>query len=296
VNWLQDVFPETATALGLALRPAALARLLTGWRNASLRAAAGNVAIGARMRDRLVAQGIDAASIRVIPNWAAETAEPVTLAASALRAELRLADRFVVGYSGNLGRAHEFDTFLTAAHLLAADERFVFLVIGGGAKLAALQRAVAEAALDNFRFLPLQGAERVADSMAAANVHLVSLLPELEGLIVPSKYYGVLAAARPVIFIGDADGEVAREMRGADCGMQVDVGAGEELVRVLRGLAADPARAARLGANARAAVLRAHGAEPAVAAWLSLLAALEGSTAEPAAPLSLPLPRVQSGT
>ncbi len=294
VNWLQDVFPEAATALGVAVRPRWLASLLCARRNASLRGAVRNVVIGSRMRDLLVEQGIDVEAIRVIPNWAAETADPLPVEASRLRAELGLQDRFVIGYSGNLGRAHEFDTFLGAARLLRDDPAFVFLVIGGGARLGALRSAVEREGLENFRFLPLQEAARVADSMAAADVHLASLLPELEGLIVPSKYYGVLAAARPAIFIGDADGEVARELRKARCGLQVDVGDSERLARELRALHADRERLATLGTRAREVALREHGPERAVQAWLEMLAEIASDAqAMPGSALAL---RLQSGT
>jgi colanic acid biosynthesis glycosyl transferase WcaI len=300
VNWLQDVFPETATALGIAVKPAWFAGLLRNLRNASLRDAAWNVTIGSRMRDRLLAQGVAPKSIRVIPNWAAVSEEPIAVGDSQLRTRLVLQDRFVVGYSGNLGRAHEFDTLLGAARLLSDTPRFVFLMIGGGAKLAALKQAVEAEGLDNFRFLPLQAPEHLADSMAAADVHVVSLLPELEGLIVPSKYYGVVAAARPVVFIGDADGEVARELRAGRCGLQLNVGDSSGLAEQLRALDADRERLAELGVNARQAALRAHGPEHAVSAWLSLLASLDvppGATAPPAiAPQPLLAPAVQSGT
>ncbi|MEJ0087426.1 MAG: glycosyltransferase [Pseudomonadota bacterium] len=293
VNWLQDVFPEVAQELGIAVRPAFLARVLLRLRDASLRRAACNVAIGARMAERLAARGIPASTIRVIPNWA-DTAEiaPQPTIGNPIRVTLGLDDRFVVGYSGNLGRAHEFETFLGAALLLRESSAFVFLVTGGGALLPALRQAVAAAGLDNFRFQPHQPAERLAASMAAADVHLVSLLPALEGLIVPSKYYGILAAGRPAIFIGDGDGELAREIRAADTGVVVAPGDSETLARELRRLHSDPELLARLGANARAQAVDRHGSQRALKSWLALLATLPEQT-ESGEPL---LARAQSGT
>jgi len=109
-----------------------------------------------------------------------------------------------------LGRAHEFDTLLGAAEALRRERTFIFLVIGSGAKMAALKEGVAARGLDNFRFLPYQRRDMLEDSLAAADVHLVSLLPALEGYVVPSKLYGILAAGRPLIFIGDGKGDVGR--------------------------------------------------------------------------------------
>jgi len=76
--------------------------------------------------------------------------------------------------------------------------------------MAALKEGVAARGLDNFRFLPYQRRDMLEDSLAAADVHLVSLLPALEGYVVPSKLYGILAAGRPLIFIGDGKGDVGR--------------------------------------------------------------------------------------
>jgi len=296
INWLQDVFPEVATQLGVEIRPAWLARALLGLRNDSLRRAAGNVVIGVRMGERLLAQGIPADSIRVIPNWT--DLDEITVRAIAdnpVRTQLGLQDRFVIGYSGNLGRAHEFETFLGAARALRDSPEFVFLVTGGGARLAALREAVNAERLENFRFRGFQPAESLADSMAAADVHLVSLLPATEGLIVPSKYYGILAAGRPAIFIGDPDGELARDIRANDTGVVVRVGDAETLASELRLLRGDPERMAELCANARRAAEQRHSSQRALRSWLALIAALN-----PPAARTLPAPevavRAQSGT
>ena len=51
-------------------------------------------------------------------------------------------------------------------------------------------------------------------SLNVPDVHLISLLPAMESLIVPSKCYGILAAGRPVLFIGDPEGEIG--LAGSD--------------------------------------------------------------------------------
>jgi colanic acid biosynthesis glycosyl transferase WcaI len=189
------------------------------------------------------------AKLLVIENWSdANAIQPKPAAASALRNALCLGDRFVVGYSGNLGRAHEIDTLLDAAQALKEEPAFLFLMQGGGAKMAALKHAVeCTASSRTFRFLDYQPRAALEDSLAAADVHLVSLLPALEGLIVPSKLYGILAAGRPVIFIGDADGDVGRVILDAQCGRTVAVGDSRGLVETLRQLQAQTGIANRNG-------------------------------------------------
>ena len=187
-----------------------------------------------------------------------------------------LTDKFVVGYSGNLGRAHEFETLLEAAGLCGSDPDIAFLMIGGGAGMTALQRAVASRGLGNFRFLPLQPRESLGDTMAAADLHWLSLLPALEGLIVPSKLYGILAAGRPVLFIGDPDGEVARVIGPARAGLSVSIGQPAELAGQIAHLKSDPILREQMGENAHRLYREKYTGQRALDRWMALLNRAEG--------------------
>jgi colanic acid biosynthesis glycosyl transferase WcaI len=271
INWLQDLFPEVASASNVVALPRAMTWLLAAARDACLRAARVNVVLGERMLALLTARGIAAERLQVIPNWSAPIPSPVAVESSRLRASLGLRGHFVIGYSGNLGRAHEFDTLLSAARRLQTDTKITFLMIGGGAKMVELQRQVEEQGLGNFRFLPYQSRDSLADSLAAADVHWVSLVPALEGLIVPSKYYGILAAARPVVFIGDLQGELARDIERSHCGSSVAIGDDRALADLLLQWRSDPASLQRMGANGREHCQRHYSREAAVTAWRQIL-------------------------
>jgi glycosyltransferase involved in cell wall biosynthesis len=281
VNWLQDIFPEVAVALGMRI-PAWVSRSLQFARDRSLRRSALNVVLGERMRAHLLALGIQSERIRIVPNSTdvrAITPRPVEQ--SATRQRLDLNGQFVVGYSGNLGRAHEFETLLGAARLLRANRRFVFLFTGGGAKMESLQQAARAEGLDSFRFLPHQPPDLLADSLAAADVHIVSLLPELEGLIVPSKLYGILAAGRPAVFIGDTQGEVALVVSRHACGIAVPAGDSERLATELLELSDAPDRLQTMGDNGRRLVVSRYGSERAAADWQQILVSLAPASLQP---------------
>ena len=268
INWLQDIFPEVASLLGANPLPRPLDSLLRYVRDQSLRAARNNVVLGERMRERLLLLGVDLRKIHIIENWAQRNLEaPKPAHLSTLRSSLDLGGRFVVCYSGNLGRAHEFQTLLGAAEILKNDAAIAFLMIGGGIGMTQLSCAVAERGLPNFRFLPYLPRESLRDGLAAANVHWVSLNPSLEGYIVPSKFYGILAAARPVVFIGDPDGELSRVIRTAHCGASVAVGDVGGLVRVLGDLKADPERVEREGLNGYRRYCERYSAQRAIEEW-----------------------------
>jgi glycosyltransferase involved in cell wall biosynthesis len=271
VNWLQDLFPEVASALEVRG-----SRFIEPWlkavRNLSLRLARRNVALGELMAQRLMGEGVAGEKVVVIPNWADGAAlRPVPREENRLRREWGLEGRFVVAYSGNFGRAHEFGTLLAAARALKDDERFAFLFIGGGAQQRQLEAAVRAEGLANVLFKPYQPRELLAQSLSAADVHVISLLPCLEGLIVPSKFYGIAAVGRPTLFIGDPAGELGRLLTAHDCGFALPIGDSAGVVVALQRLCAEPALAARMGASARA-LLEARFDRPiALAAWRELL-------------------------
>ena len=271
-NWVQDAFPEVAAALGVQLPfPGALRSL----RNRSLHAARANVVLGERMAEWARAQRVAPARVTVIPNWAdGKAIRPLPHADNTLRREWGLAGMFVVGYSGNLGRAHEFATALAAAEQLRDQPDIVFLFIGGGYQHEALEAEARSRGLASVRCLPYQPRERLCESLGAADVHWISLRPELEGLIVPSKIYGVLAAGRPALMVGDPDGEVARLLRRSDCGISVEAGDGPAMARAILRLRDEPATREAMGRNARAAFDVHYSAERAFASWNHLLAKL----------------------
>ena len=254
VNWLQDLYPEVAAALGVPVVKGPLGRGLLQLRDASLRAADVNVVVGERMAEIVRKRGIAPERIRVIPNWCDdEEIQPLAPLDNPLRREWGLGDRFVVGYSGNLGRGHDVETVLAAAEHLRGDRRLCFLFIGGGQKFPELAHSVRARELDHlFRFLPYQERRVLRLSLGVPDVHLISLRPELEGLIVPSKLYGIAAAGRPIIAIAASDGEIAGLVRRHDCGIVVEPSEGELLANALRCLGTDTGRLAEMGHRARA--------------------------------------------
>ncbi|MBV8336506.1 MAG: glycosyltransferase family 4 protein [Alphaproteobacteria bacterium] len=273
VNWLQDLYPEVAAKLGMPLVQGPLGRALMQLRDASLRAAAANVVVGEHMAEVLRNRGVSPDTIHVIPNWCDdEEIRPVAPFDNPLRREWGLEDRFVVGYSGNLGRAHEFETTLAAAERLRNDKFVCFLFIGGGKKFDGLAHAVRERGLNHlFRFLPYQERNVLKLSLGVPDIHLILLRPELEGLIVPSKFYGVAAAGRPIIAITARDGEVACLVRRHSCGVVVEPGAGELLADTLRGLRANPGRLVEMGRLARSMLEADFTRRHAFARWHSLV-------------------------
>ena len=277
VNWLQDIYPETAVELGVPFMRGPVAASLAALRNATLREAAATVVVGDLMARKVEILGAPAERIHVIANWCNdEDIRRVTPADNPLRREWNLAGKFVLGYSGNLGRAHEFATVLAAAERLRDEPRIAFLMIGGGKRFAELSAEVQARGLAGaFHFLPYQARTLLSYSLGAADAHWLSLDPRLEGLMVPSKFYGIAAAGKPIVVIGDPNGELAQLVQRNDCGVAIAPGDSEALTASLRQLLNAPQTVLEMGARARQ-MLDAHFTRrQGLARWRKLLDQLD---------------------
>lgn len=272
VNWIQDLFPEVAQSLGVAPLPAPLLGALKHWRNLSLKMARANVAIGETMAERLRHAGAPTATLHVIHNWAdGGTTRPVAPEHNNLRQAWGLAGKFVVGYSGNLGRGHEFATLIDAALRLRDEPDIVFLIVGGGALRGRVEATVHFHRLRNVLFKPYQAREQLAESLSVPDAHLVSLRQGLEGLVVPSKFYGIAAVARPVLYIGSEAGDIPAILHEHHCGLVIPEGDGRALASIIRELRGAQDLNRGMGARARAAFEARFDFPWAVARWKTVL-------------------------
>lgn len=273
--WHQDIFPETAWRTGMGRETGPLARILGTLRRWSVEAAALNVAISDSMAaflQRVAPQ----ARVAVAHNWS----DDFPPGSEDLREELNLGDRFVVGYSGNLGRAHPIEGLLGAAERLRGHARIHFLFSGGGSNLTRLKSEIAARSLPNWTLLPYQPAERLPALLRTADLHLTVLDSALEGLVLPSKLYGVLSAGRPVLHLGDPGGEIARILAAHGCGWTVPAMDAAGISTLLERLAqSDEAQAA--ATQARAAYTN-YSRDAALARWSDIVAD-EALRADPAA-------------
>jgi glycosyltransferase involved in cell wall biosynthesis len=277
INWLQDVYPEIAIELGVSALKGHVGKMLTALRNRSLRNATMNVAVGEAMAQHMLGSGVESKRLRTIHNWTDdEQILPSDACENPLRRKWSLEGKFVVAYSGNLGRAHDFETLFGAATRLRERSNIAFLVVGGGRGFSDLRDRVQAHALSNFRFEPYQPRDQLPVSLGVADIHWLSLKPSLDGLVFPSKFYGVAAAGRPIIVIGSAEGELSNLVKRYDCGVCVEPGMDEELANAILALAEDGLRVRRLGENARSMLDRTFTKLRALEKWRAVLGSSVG--------------------
>lgn len=219
VHWIQDVYPEIATAVSGNLLPL----LFRDWRNQSWRRSDRCVVLGSDMAGFVASCGVAQDKIFVCPNWApaglAPIAEPTS---SDLRAQWGLVGKFVIGYSGNLGRVHDLDPLLEVADALRSEPDIAFVFIGDGAQKSRLQSGARSRQLENIFFQPAQPRERLRETLALPDLHVVTLRTGCEQLVFPSKLYGIAAVGRPVIFIGPPQSDIAVLVQANGFGFSMD--------------------------------------------------------------------------
>ena len=253
VALVQDIYPDVAVALGALKRDSLLTRLLDRLNRYILRRSDRIVVLGDCMRKRIVEKLSDAAveRIDVIHNWAdGNEISPIGTTENQFSKANELDGKFVVMFSGNFGHVNDFQTVMNAAREMSGRPDVLFLFIGEGGKEKELKEFAVSNALDNIRFMPYQAREVTRLSLASGHAMLVTLADGLAGLSVPSKTYPIMAAGRPLLFVGDQNSEAARIARNG-CGAAVASGDVHGLVSVISDWAADRSKPDALGGRAR---------------------------------------------
>jgi glycosyltransferase involved in cell wall biosynthesis len=253
VHHVDDIYPDLAIALGVIPGNGVLQWWVTRRAFRAFLRCDQILALGGCMAEILQAKGVNPNQMDITPPWAdGKKIVPIPRVENAFRRELGLRESdFVVIYSGNMGQGHRFETVLQAAKLLDQERNIEHIFIGDGAKRGEIEAYCRQHHFENFRLLPYQPRERLRETLSAGDIHLVSLDSRVQGLIVPSKLAGILAAGRPVIFIGDSANSVAQAILRGDCGFVITEGDVDQLMGLIRLLANDPEQCRTLGMNAR---------------------------------------------
>jgi putative colanic acid biosynthesis glycosyltransferase WcaI len=229
----QDVFPEIAVELKRLENPFVMS-VLRGLVGLYLRRADRIVAIGDTMRERLEEKGAKPDRLRVIPNWVDTSRLAPSEKTNPWAKNAGLADKFVVMHSGNVGHAQDLDSLVRAATFLRDLDDLRILIIGTGARHAELVALAELLEVEQVQFLYYQSRGVLPQSLSSADVHVVGLAPGLAGYVVPSRLYGILAVARPVIVAADPESETAQVVERVGCGIVVPPGRPELLARAIR--------------------------------------------------------------
>jgi glycosyltransferase involved in cell wall biosynthesis len=275
VCWIMDLYPDLPVACGV-MKPRGL---VTGFferiNRCILRRSDVDVVLGRCMMDRVRAKGTPADRVAFIPVWADLSGlAPVAHEGNPYRARWAPAGEFLVMYSGNFGIGHDARTIIDAMVLLRDDPGVRFVFVGGGKRRAEVEAAVRTHCLSHVVLEPYAPREDLSRSLSAGDLHLISLREGVEGIMVPSKMYGIMAVARPSVFVGHPTSEIARVLEESRSGVTIREGDAKGLADAILALRADVQRRRAMGEAGRAALAGRYDAQTSCRQWIDLLESL----------------------
>ena len=180
-------------------------------------------------------------------------------------------------YSGNLGIGQDLHTVLRAAARFNSDLDLHILIVSGGKFLPSVKQLVANLQLRNVEFREPVSLYKLAELLTTGDIHIICQKPGTEGLLVPSKIYGTLAAGRPSLFVGPTDCEVGQIVRDSRSGFIVEPGNVESAFNALTSLISSEALRCEMGQNAKEYYEYYFGRRKSVAKIISIIERVAGN-------------------
>ena len=275
---IHDVYPEAMVYAGVLKRGRFIEHLL-GWMTKRLYQRVDRIVVLGRDMARLVrAKTRNKDKVVVITNWAdTDTVTPEPRGDNVLLTQLGLKDKFVVGYAGNIGPLQDIENLLQVALSLRNESEVHFLFIGTGKKAPWLARAVKDSAMSNVTLLGQKPRSERNNFLNACDVALISLVPGMAGVGVPSRMYNILAAGKSIIAVTDADSETAMVVQEEKVGWVVPPGQPGALSERIREAKASPDCLAEMGRRGRVVAETKYSRESILGRYTALIASLEGN-------------------
>ncbi|HZP34538.1 MAG TPA: glycosyltransferase family 4 protein [Candidatus Acidoferrales bacterium] len=243
---IRDLYPDVALAANI-VRPGLWTAAWEDSHRRALRQAARVIVLGEDMRERIAAKGIDPARVTVIRD-AVPFPEIIPRPDENIVRDIRGAFRFVLVHAGNLGFSGSWLTLIRATQMLEA-ENVGLVFVGEGAMKKQVQQFAQNCG--NVRFLPFRPASDLSAVMAAGDLHVVTIRRGLEGMVVPSKMYNILAHGRPILSVASKDADVSRLACQYGFGFVVDPDDPIEIAQVVRSVLNAPDRLRSMSHQAR---------------------------------------------
>lgn len=247
---IRDLYPDMALG-GQIVRPA---KWVDFWERSHRRAlarASRVIVLGDDMRERILAKGVAPGRVAVVRDGTVLQASTPDLGdprARKIVQEIRCGFPFVVLHAGNLGFYGAWNTLVRAAEILR-NENTGMVFVGDGANRAGLESVTVGSS--NVRFLPFRPTEEIPHVMLAGDLHIITIHRGLEGVVVPSKLYSILAAGRPVLVVAAATTDAARIVTESGCGLVADPDDPDAVAAAIRRLRDDPEILSLMGRRAK---------------------------------------------
>ncbi|MBI4335556.1 MAG: glycosyltransferase family 4 protein [Candidatus Omnitrophica bacterium] len=269
----RDLFPDVAWGIGRIKKTNLLGRAFDYINKKALGRAARVICLGASMEKRIRQKDIPRIRIKRIPDWVDTCAvKPIPKDKNPLVKKFGLDGQFVIMHSGNIGLTQEFDSILKAAAMLKGSCPFSLVFIGEGAgKRCLKEKAESRGLSDHVFFFPYQPFDMLSYSLSLADLHVVAMKKGMAGAVVPSKVYGIMAAARPYLAVTDIDSEPADMAQRLGCGLWADPDKADKIAEAIRWAAGHPDQLRTMGMAARKTAVEEFDKNIIIQKWFAVL-------------------------
>lgn len=249
---IYDLYPDAVVELGVTSEDSLITKLWNKINARVWRRSKKIVVLSETMKQRITDKHpLVADKISVIHNWAdSDWIKPIQKQENWFARQHGIDHKFTVLYSGNMGRCHDADTILKTIELLQ-NEPVQFVFIGAGTKHEVCRQTVEKLKLNNCTFLPYQDKTNLPYSLTACDLALVSIAPGLEGVVAPSKLYGIMAAGKAIAAICEPHSYLREIVSDAQCGASFDNENSRGLADFIMNLAANPELPLEMGKSGR---------------------------------------------
>ncbi|MBU9675096.1 glycosyltransferase family 4 protein [Planococcus sp. CP5-4] len=219
-----DIYPDNALKMN-GIKPNGLIHKLMNFINKRIYSNAEEIVLlGNEMYDYVIQNNIagKTSNLKVIPNWF--TGDEEIIKGQIDNAEFRALKeqyKLIVLYSGNMGAFQDIDTILKGIRRFKNSNDILFVFSGHGKKTDEVKEFLETEGITNSRVYGFLKGQDYSDILAISNVCLVSLEKGIEGLGVPSKTYGYLAAGKSVISIMSHNTDIAQDLESWKCGHNI---------------------------------------------------------------------------
>ncbi len=234
VSVVQDLYPDILISSGYANEDALPYKLLSKVMKRSFRRCDSVVTISHDMGMH-ISRTYEIDHVDIINNMV--IGEIFPMRNNELKAREGLSDKLVVMYSGNFGVAHEYETLFNTVMLLKNNVDIVFRIVGGGINYNLFKEACASENFSNITFLPYVDKEELNENLNLADIHIIIFNDNFKNVLMPSKYYGILASGKPFIIIADGENDISRDIGSDHMGFVIRRGDSTGLLRILLDIA-----------------------------------------------------------
>ncbi|MEZ5306961.1 MAG: glycosyltransferase family 4 protein [Pyrinomonadaceae bacterium] len=274
---IHDNYPEILYAVGKLVERSVTSKLLEFASTKLVASADRIILVGRDMKERIENRRGNLDSVFVVPNWAElETVRPIEKSLTDTAKTLNLENKLVFLYAGNFGHPNDIETILNASKTLdKIAVTVVFMFLGAGVKLDSLKSYIKLNDLQNVVVEPPRPRTEQPDFLNSCDIGIVSLVPKMKGVSMPSRTYNLLAAGKPILAICEPGSEVAMVVEEEEAGWVVRPGDVNGMVRLIEDIANGVYDLGKMGRNARKAAVRKYDLDSALRGYRRALGGVE---------------------